>query len=519
MQKSLKQIFIITLTAVFLISCQKDTREKPQQEKRSVVILFETDVHCAVDGYPYMAGLRDAIADTSWTFLVSSGDYLQGGTPGAISRGQYIVDIMRSMRYDAVALGNHEFDYQVPRLQELMVDFNAPVVCCNFTDMQGNLVVAPYTVRSFGNRKIAFVGVLTPETELTGEPFAFRDGNGQRIYSLHGNEYVTMVQQAVDDARREGADYVVLLSHMGETAVGNSWPSNSLIAATHGIDAVLDGHSHNVVDTVIANSQGQLVPLANTGTKFANIGKLWIGADGRMDVTLIPAAQFTQVSSTVNAVVENVRQQVEALTGQVVAHSDFPLLISDSDGNRLVRTQETNAGDLMTDALRWLMDADIGMVNGGGLRSDVQAGDITYSDIINLAPYDNYMMKIEATGAQILEVLRQCTASLPGEDGDFPQVSGLRYTVNVADHSVTHVEVLQADGSYAPLSPTATYTVGASDYVVVLGGFHGLLADCTMVQYTTTLYRDGLVRYITEVLGGTVSQEYAVPQGRITINR
>lgn len=436
-----KSFLFLALASIIIVSCQKEPLEEPWKERESIVILFETDVYCAIEDYPKMAGLRDAIADTAWTALVSSGDYLQGETPGPISRGQYIVDILNSMHYDALALGNHEFDYDVPRLRELMDGLNAPVVCCNYTDLQGNHQVSPYTIHSYGNRKVAYVGVLTPETEKTGEPYAFRDEIGQPISTLNEHGYIAMVQQSVDAARSEGADYVVLLSHMGEDVWDNVWNSNDLIAATHGIDVVLDGHTHNVIDTVINNSQGKRVPLVNTGTKFANIGKLWIGADGSIEVKLIPTTHVTQVSSKVYSVVQQVQQQVDVQTEQVVAHSDFPFIITDENGNRLVRKQETNASDLVADALRWFAGAQIGMIHGGGIRAGIEAGDITYNDIIYMAPFDNYILQIEATGAQILEVLRLCTASLPGEDGDFPQVSGLRYTVNVSDHSVTNVEV------------------------------------------------------------------------------
>lgn len=500
-----------------LTSCSNDDNANGSSKARqSIVILFETDVHCVINDYVRIAGLRDAIADTAWAALVSSGDFLQGSTPGAISHGQYIIDIMNSMHYDAVTLGNHEFDYGVSRMQELLHGFNAPVVCCNYTYMQGNCIYAPYTIREYGSRKVAFVGVLTPYTELEGEKFAFHDDKGQSVYTLHEQEYTDMVQQAVDEARSQGADYVVLLSHTGEDTQSTPYKhltSNHIISTTHDIDVVLDGHSHNVVDTLVTNSEGKQVPLLNTGAYFTNIGKLWIGADGQMDIKLIPAGEVTQVSQKVEAEIQQVNQNVAEMTGHMVAHSDYPLVVSDANGGPLARRQETNACDLTTDALRWLMNSDICMLLGGSIRQSIQAGDITYGDIINMLPFDNNVIKIQATGDLIMEVLRQ--NALPDGDSNFPQVSGLRYTINVADSSITDVEVLQADGSYAPLSPTDTYTIASTDYATLEGGFRDLFAGCTVLQYTTTLYRDALVQYITDVLGGDISQQYAEPQGRI----
>ena len=516
MRKAFLALF--AATTLFVTACGKEPVDTPIHEKNSIVILFENDVHCAIDGYAKIAALRDAIADTAWAALVSSGDYIQGQVAGAISQGMYIVDIMRSMHYDAVGLGNHEFDFGVPRLLELFNGFNAPVVSCNFADLQDNLFYNPYTIRTYGDRKVAFVGVVTPETEVASEWYAFHDENGQPLYTLHEHCYIAMVQDAVNAARSEGADYVVLLSHIGEDFSGSyQWSSNSLIAATRGIDAVLDAHTHNVVDTVIANRDGQPVLLANTGTMFANVGKLWIGPDGRMDITLIPTEQIGQSSPTVAAEVERVHQLVNDQVGQIVAHSDVPILITDGNGHRMVRKAETNAGDLVADAMRWMMNADIGLVNGGGIRVDLPAGDLSYGDFISFLPFDNYVWKIEVTGADILEMLRVSTAHLPDESGDFPQVSGLRFTANVADHTVTSVEVLQDNGNYVPINPSSTYTVGTFDYDVNNGGFGGVFAGSNVLTQTGFLYRDALIKYISEALSGTIGQQYAAPQGRITI--
>ena len=507
---------LLVLFAFVPMGCQKEN-VVPEQERHSIVILFENDVHCAIEGYAKIAGLRDAIADTAWTALVSSGDFIQGNIPGILSRGQYIIDIMRTMRYDAVGLGNHEFDYKVPRQQELFANFNAPVVCCNFFDMDNHRMYDAYTLCTYGDRRIAYIGVLTPQTEVESERYAFYDEFGQQHYTLRQNEYTELVQQAVDAARADGADYVVVLSHIGEDSWGNPWNSNDLIAATHGIDAVLDAHTHSVIDTVLTNSQGKPVLLANTGTQFANVGQLYIGADGHLDITLIPMEQINQLSPTVNAAVEQVKEQVDMQTNHVVAYSEVPILITDGNGNRMVRKAETNAGDLTADALRWQMGTNIGLLNGGAIRIDLPAGDIPYRDIISLLPFDNMVWKTEVTGAQILETLRSGISNLPDENGDFPQVSGLRFTVTVADHSVSNVEVLQADGSYAPLDLSATYTLSTIGYCITGGGYDGVLANCTLLEQSTNLYRDALVEYITTALGGSIGQQYATPQGRIII--
>lgn len=513
-----KKLFfvLLMLSGLLLVSCHKATSTIPRSRK-GIVVLFENDVHCAIEGYPKMAGLRDAIADTAWTALVTSGDFLQGRVEGAISHGQYIVDIMRTMHYDAVGLGNHEADYGVARLQELFADFNATVLCCNLFDMGGARLYSDYTISTYGDRRVAFVGVLTPETELSSERYSFYDDKGLQLFTLCQNEYKALVQQSVDAARAEGADYVVLLSHLGEIEEEYPFTSVDLIASTYGIDAVLDAHTHNVVDTVVQNSHGMPVLLANTGTQFALIGKLYFAPDGSKDIALIPTEQVHQLNSSVYVAVENVNRQVSEQAGYVVAHSEVPILITDGNGHRMVRNAETNAGDLVADAMRWFMSADIGLINGGGIRVDLPAGDLSYGNFMSLLPFENVMIKIEATGEQILSMLHSAIGNLPNESGDFPHVSGLRFTVSAGDHSVSNVEVQQADGNYLPLDPAATYTIGTTNYAVTGGGFGGTLAGCPMLTQTSTIYCDALVQFVTNALSGTIGQQYARSQGRITV--
>lgn len=509
----------LILSLVFT-ACQKEPDNLPGQKKESIVILFENDVHCAIDGYAAMAGLRDAIGDTAWVAMVSSGDFLQGGTAGAISDGSYIVDIMRAMRYDAVELGNHEFDYGVPRMQQLLAGMDAPVLCANLYDMHGNRLYAPYTIRSYGGHKVAFVGVLTAAT-MEDEAYSFY-ADGQQFYDLRPAQMTQLVQQSVDDARAAGAEYVVLLSHLGEYEVSLGVNSHQMVAATTGIDVVLDGHTHSVIlcDT-IHNASGQPVYITQTGTQFANVGKLVISSDGEMHISHVPTSEIPYRNALVARTVDSIQTLVGGITGSVVFHSDYRLAISDENGVRQVRKAETNAGNMVADAMRYVMDADLGFCNGGGIRANIEAGDVTYAQVIDMLPFDNRIVKIQATGAQVTEMLRLCTQNLPAEDGEFPQVSGLRFSVHVVDgggNSISSVEVLQADGTYAPINPTAIYTIGTSDYCAYRGGLHNAFAGCTVLEESFIRYRDLLVPYVTEVYGGNVPPQYATAQGRITID-
>lgn len=503
------------LTAILLASALI-TFAKPT--KNSIVILYENDVHCAIDGYAKMAGLRNAISDTADVVLVSSGDYVQGGTVGAISKGRYIADIMRKMKYDAVTLGNHEFDFSVKHTAKLLRRINTHIVCANlfYADSE-KTKYSPFYIKKAGNKKVAFIGVVTPTTMYT-EASAFYE-KGKQVYDLHEKDIYKIVQNAADKARAKGADYVVVLSHLGEMDNDSGIDSHGLVAATNGIDAVLDGHSHNTIPSdFVNNKDGKPVPVTQTGTKFANVGKLTITPDGKITTELIPAEKLSKTDVKVASAAEKVKAKMDAQINRVICQSDVDLHMLDGEGRQLVRFDETNLGDLVTDAYRLRTGADIALANGGGIRTEIKAGKLTYGDIAGILPYENYVVVVDAKGSTILELLRQNTALLPVEDGFFPQVSGMKYTVVVADHSIKDVQILnKATGSYEPIDPDKNYTVATIDYCVSGGGFRYVLKDAKILTETNKLYRDMLVDYISDNLKAHIGSQYAEPQGRITI--
>lgn len=521
MKKSFLKILALLciLAQGMMLTACKSNQDVPRQPK-SIVILYENDVHCAIDDYAKLAGLRDAIeaTDTAWVAVVSSGDYLQGGVAGLLSEGQYIVDIMRQIHYDAVTIGNHEFDYGGEQMKELVAQIKAPVVCTNFFDAGAAApYYAPYVICRYGDRRVAYVGVLTPETMMS-ESYSFYDEDGNLIYDLHTDEVPQLVQSAVDQARKEGADYVVLLSHMGEKQPILGISSHDLVAATRGIDVVLDGHTHSVIiRDEVANRDGQTVPVTQTGTQFANIGKLVISTDGHISTTLLSPEEISFTSAVVQHTIDSVHQLLDTITHKQIATCPFELTINGADGKRLVRNGETNMADIITDAFREKAQAQIGLCNGGAIRTSIAAGIITYGDVINVQPFNNQMVRVEATGSTIIAMLDSCTASLPDECGSFPQVAGLRYTVHQRSHTITNVDVYDdVTGTWLPIDPESTYTIGTTDYCAE-DGMNGLLQQCHRVTLPNQYDGDTFADYLEKTLGGVVPNRYASPQGRITI--
>ena len=513
-------IFILAL----IVCIGVDARRKP----KSIVILYENDVHCAIDGYPVLTKLRAQVADTANVAVVSSGDFLQGGTSGAISRGEYITAIMQTVGYDAVTLGNHEFDYQVSRMVELIEKSGIPVTCTNFFELgKTKPYYLPYIIKKVGKKKVAFIGTVTPTT-LETEQYAFFDKKGTQLYDLRPTQVYQLVQEAVNAARKKGAKYCIVLSHLGEDDNDMHVTSHGLVASTTGIDAVLDGHTHNVIPCqLVANKQGKMIPVSQTGTKFFNVGHLLIDEKGRVSTRLIPirdtetkaiyASLMTGTPDRTQTAADSINKLVDEQTARVVCHSDFPITILDSSGAQAVRCSETNAGDLVCDAFRAVTGAQIAINNGGGIRNQLSAGDLTYGDIISLLPFDNYLETVEVTGQDILDVLEACCQLLPERDGQFAQVSGMRYTVDTGRKPrVQEVEVLN-DGKFEPIQPDKKYVLCTTDYCIDGGGMYGRLKDCRKLKESIIRYNDALIKYVTEHLNGKIPEVYRKPQGRIII--
>ena len=415
----------------------------------------------------------------------------------------------------------------------------------------------PYTIIEKAGKKIAFVGIDTPEAFTKSTPKYFQDGEGNFIYSFcegnDGQDLYNKVQETVDAARAEGADYVIALAHLGVDYQSAPWTASEVIVNTTGIDVVLDGHSHTDFKlaygqdfVAVKNKEGNEVIHTSTGTKLANVGILTIAGD-KITAKLVDtsAMKFMDMAGLLaedNGVGEVVKAAIaknEELVNTVVAHTDVDLVIKDPvSGERIVRNQETNLGDLCADAYRAMGETDIAFVNGGGVRDTIPAGDVTYGQIIKVHPFGNALCTVEATGQEILDALEMSVSSMPGESGGFLQVSGLKFTVDMnvdstvvkdekkmfvevsGDRRIKDVEVLQADGSYAPIDPAKTYTLACHNYLLKdMGDGYTMFADNKFLSENVMLDNQVLINYIVEKLGGTVGADYVDPygQGRITI--
>lgn len=523
--------------------------------ENDIVVLYTNDVHCGVDdnlGYAALAGYKAQLEErygADYVTLVDIGDSIQGDVIGALSDGRWPVDLMNQVGYDLAVPGNHEFDYGVEQFLSLTRQANFPYICCNFMDLDNKaLVFASYQIISYGDVQVAYIGIDTPESIIKSTPTHFQDGNGNYIYGFcsgnNGQELYDQVQQTVNEARAQGADYVVALGHLGVDPDSSPWMSTEVIAHTTGIDAFLDGHSHSTVPgREVENQAGETVLLSQAGTKLDSIGQLIISADGTLSTQLVTEYNSGESAAyqATNMLLEDIQRQYEDKLSQIVAESQVLLTVGDPDADvRLIRSQETNMGDLCADAYRNMLDADIGWINGGGIRASIQPGSITYGDIIQVHPYGNMICLVEVSGQQIIDALEHAYQNVGrGENGGFLHISGLRCAIDetipsgvVTDDNgmflrvngprrVYDIQVLGADGTYSPIDPAGRYSLACHDYMLYSqgDGFSMFGKDnVTILKDRYMVDSDVLISYITETLNGVVTQEqYDSPQGRIQI--
>ena len=529
--------------------------EETEQEEE-IALLYTNDVHCGIDdniGYAGLAALvKETEANYDYVALADCGDAIQGDFVGTVSDGEYIVDIMNELDYDFAVLGNHEFDYGMEQLSYLIDKSSAQYLGCNigYTGKNKNLLeaVKPYEIVEYGDTKVAYIGVTTPESYTKSTPTYFME-DGEYVYEFergnNGEDLYSCVQKYVDECENQGADYIIVLAHLGDAEESSPYTSVELIEATDGIDAVLDGHSHSVIESrMIDNANGEDVILSSTGSKLENIGKLVICDDGTIKTELI--SDYTAKDDGTEAFIESIRTIYAEEMNQVIATSDIALSCETEDGIRLVRNRETTIGNFCADAYRIIGNADIGVINGGGIRADLPKGDITYADMLAVHPFGNTLCVVKASGQEIMDLLETAcmytkaefaeNGSAIGENGGFMQVSGLKFTIDTSvepsvvfdennnfvsvngERRVKDIMVSDANGKYVPIEAEKIYTLASHNYLLKDGGdnYTGFTDNEFVINEGISDYQI-ITDYITKILNGNLREKYSGTEGRITV--
>ena len=476
-------------------------------DKSDVTILYTNDVHTYIDKqspkltYAAIADLKQSYQNAGKdVLLVDAGDHVQGTAYGSMDEGASIIKLMNAAGYDVATPGNHEFDYGMDRAKAIMKEADFPYLSCNWVDLRTTLRVLP-SVKVFvrGGRRIAFVGVTTPETFTKSTPAYFMDKAQRKyIYDIQGGEdgkkLYDAVQKAIDKAKLL-ADVVIGLGHLGVDPSSSPWTSEEVIAHTSGFDAFIDGHSHTVMENKqVQDASGKAVTLTQTGSYFANVGEMTIAADGTITTKLIPTHEG--MDAGIAAMQTGWVNTVDDMLGEKIAVGDSDFYVSDpATGKRRIRSAETNLGDFVADGIYTYFNeveklhCDVAIMNGGGIRADVPAGDWTFKTCKQVSPFGNVACLMSVTGKQIQDAL-EFAARLAGEggkeNGGFLQVAGAAYEIhtdipntvqtdekNVWIGSATGTPRVQnvkiydkASGSYLPLDPGATYALAGMNYTL-----------------------------------------------------
>lgn len=519
------------LSLALLVGCKKETPIDDNRQKEDVVIIFENDVHGAIDGYPLFAGYRDAMkVQYKYVVTVSCGDFLSGSSRCNFDSCRSLTSILSSVGYDYNVIGNHEFDNSVSMMLNRLQTIGAKTLCCNFADLRtGEQFFDGHNVQQYGNIRVGFVGVTMPQMISLIPLSRVTDESGNIIYDFGSNNIEKLIQAEVDAAISEGADYVILLSHVGE------WLMEGIIKSVRGVNAILDAHAHTVQPgAYFTDADGKQVLWTSTGTNFQNVGKLIISTDGKISSSLIGREQITDRSSKVQTEVDKANAEYDDFTNVKIGVAEGNFVVWDKNGINLARTQECALGDFVAEASRTMLGADIGFVNGGGLRTEIEAGDITFNTIFAVLPFLNEMCVVEVTGQSLLDALEMSYRMIPVENGGFLQVAGLKVEIDTTiattvvldangvfqsvagERRVKNVMVQDKSRNFAPLDPAGRYTIAAAKYILLEQGDGLVFAGATEVS-TQQSYIDVylVVDYIKNHLYGTIGREHFQTDGRI----
>lgn len=545
--------FAITLSMFTGLSTTAKAAEP--LDKSKIVILHTNDTHCNINkaenddpakayiGFTSVASeYQKAKAQYANVSLVDAGDHIQGGPIGSLTQGQAIVDLMNTVGYTVATFGNHEFDYGVNRLLYLRSQASYNYTSCNFIDLATNKSVAePYTMVTYDTEpapiKIAYVGITTPQTISQTASDTFKDSNGNMLYSFcqdeTGDALYAKVQETIDSAHAAGADYVILLGHLGQNGIVKKWRSDTIVSKTSGAIAMIDGHSHEEYMQTVKNKNGEDVKLVQAGYYLNAVGRITIdAATGQITTEIVHAPLGNDAA--VDAKISEINVTLNTILSQEAGKSECNLYaLEDDNYTWAVRIRETNAADFVADAYRTQLGTDVAILGGGSVRANLQKGKLTYNDILKLQPFNNNSAIIKASGQQLLDALELGANMLPEANGGFLQVSGISYKIDISipstvktDTNKSFVEVSGERRVYdvringEPIDPNRLYTVGGLDFTLLRGGdgfsmFSGceVLTDCGPKDYEL------VSAYLTHSLNGVIGQEYADPngQGRIII--
>lgn len=502
-----------------------------------IIILHTNDIHCGIldnVGFPNLSQYKKDLKKAGHkVLLVDAGDCVQGAPIGKLSKGESVVRIMNAVKYDFLIPGNHEFDYGMDQFFKLAKMQKSKYHSCNFIDLRTNTLPLPSSkIIKIGGKTLGFVGVTTPQTLNTSTPKFFQDDKGNYIYGFFeddtGEKLYAQIQKTVDQVRKDGAEYVFIVGHLGMDGSIPRWASPAIAQNTRGIDAIIDGHSHEKYAVRSEkNLDGKDVLITQTGTKLQTVGKLVLKDDGSLESTL--ETNLKDTDKKIEKLIAKENKKFEPILNQPVGETAFDIRSDNpADKVRRVRNGETNMGDFVADAYKNVLDTDVAIVNGGSLRNNIKKGVFTYASLLEAFPFGNMCAAVECSGQILLDALEFGASNYPEERGNFMQVSGITYTIDSRIPSSVKLDdkgnFVGVTGEYRvkdvmvngkPLDLKANYTVGGSNYVLKNGGDGNVMfKDCKLLQDGQISDVDAIMEYVQNYLNAKIPAEYEAWDGQ-----
>jgi len=530
--------------------------EEEEELSDDIIILHTNDVHCGVNDVIGYDGLnlykKELKTKYKHVLLVDAGDNIQGGAIGLLSKGKDIINITNYLEYDVVTIGNHEFDYKAETLFNLSEIIKSGYICCNFLRRKNHSTVfPPYKIKKVGNISIGFIGVLTPLTLTKSYLHTLVDENGSLIYDFlterDGYELYEAVQGYIDELRNvEKVDYVIILAHVGYGGDAlEQYTSPALLAHINGVDAIIDGHTHLAYNNTFPDKDGKQIYISQTGTKLNIIGKLTIKPNGNITSELIDKIPLFEgydsdtyytveregieryVDKETNKFIEDIIESHAHEFQEFVSYTDFDLLITTNRG-RIIRFEENILGNLVTDALKFVGNSDISLINAGSIRESIKKGNITFNHVLNTLPFSAKIIVKEVSGRDILDALEFSTKALPKTSSKFLQVSGIKFKVDDSLESKVIVDefenFVKVDGERRvydvyindkKIDENKKYTISFDDFLAEGGDGFSMFTKYNLTNDTSLVDNEAFKFYLETELNRTIPNKYKTTQGRI----
>ena len=519
----------------------------------AAVILHTNDVHVAFQeniGYDGLALYKKELeAQYDHVLLIDAGDAIQGAPIGAISKGIEIIKMMNRVGYDLAVPGNHEFDYG-EALAECAQELDCGYTCVNYCTSDGKPIFSPWRILEAGDVKIGFVGVVIPDTFTKSVIKDILNEVGEPMYDFladyTGDRLAERLQQAIDEVRVAGADYVILVSHLGNNdSITPQYRCDAIVGKLTGLNMVSDGHSHELYNRTVTDRAGRQLPIAQANTKLDAIGQLTIYRDGRLEEKLVdsvpeptglPFERVTRrkvercVDPDMKAYLDGVVAAYTPLMERKLGTLSRDLIVRDGQVD-VSRDAENGLCDLVADAYRAIGGTQTALINAGSVRNNLEAGKVTYNSVLNILPYSNDVVTAKVTGQMLLDALEFGVALLPNISARFPQVSGIAFHVNT---EIPTSVVQDSTGQFAgvdgprrvydvtvggvPIDPKAEYTITGTTYLLNGGDGYAMFREADILSSTMLPDNEVVMKYIEENLNGVIPEAYENTQGRICID-